>query len=51
MCAVGEVGEPFDLGRHVGQPVELGGGEQPVAGRDFGWELVGWIARHSGHRP
>ena len=29
---VGEIGEPLDLGRHVGQPVELGGGQQP-AGR------------------
>ena len=29
---VGEIGEPLDLGRHVGQPVKLGGGQQP-AGR------------------
>jgi hypothetical protein len=26
-------GEPFDLARHVGQPVKLGGGQQPVADR------------------
>ena len=38
---VAEVGEPLDLGRHVGQPVELGGGQQPVGGRDFGRKLVG----------
>ena len=41
MWALLEVGEPFDLGRHVGEPVELGGGQQPVGGRDFGRELVG----------
>ena len=29
---VAEVGEPFDLGRHVGEPVELGGGQEPVGG-------------------
>ena len=38
---VGEVGEPFGLGRHVGEPVELGGGEQPVGGPGLGWQLVG----------
>ena len=27
---VGDVGEPFDLGRHIGELVKLGGGEQPV---------------------
>ena len=27
---VREVGEPFDLGRHVGEFLELGGGQQPV---------------------
>ena len=32
---VGDVGKPFDFGRHVGQPVELGCGEQPVAGPDL----------------
>ena len=37
---VAEIGEPLDLGRHVGQPVELGGGQQPVAGGDPGRELV-----------
>ena len=40
---VGEIGEPLDLGRHVGQPLELGGGQQPVGGSDFGWELVGGV--------
>ena len=38
---VAEVGEPLDLGRHVGQPVKLGGGQQPIAGGDLGGELVG----------
>ena len=37
---VGDVGEPFDLGRHVGQPVKLGGGQQPVAGPDLCRELT-----------
>ena len=37
---VGEIGEPLDLGRHVGQPVELGGGQQPVGWGDFGRELL-----------
>ena len=32
---VGEVGKPFDFGRHVGQAQESVGGEQPVlAGKD-----------------
>src|SRR5208282_2168881 len=39
-AGVTEIGEPLDLGRHVGQPVELGGGQKPVAGRDPGRELV-----------
>ena len=35
---VAEIGEPLDLGRHVGQPVKLGGGQQPgnTGGGDFG---------------
>jgi hypothetical protein len=28
-----EVGEPLDLGRNIGQPVELGGGREPVGAR------------------
>ena len=35
-----EVGEPLDLGRHVGQAVKLGRGQQPVAGGDPGRELA-----------
>jgi hypothetical protein len=42
---VAEIGEPLDLGRRVGQPVELGCGQQPAAGGAFGRELGGW------HRP
>jgi hypothetical protein len=40
--AVADVGEPFDLGRHIGQLVELGGGQQPgnTGGVDFCRELV-----------
>ena len=37
---VAEIGEPLDLGRHVGQPVELGGGQQPVGGRDLGRKRI-----------
>ena len=32
---VADVGEPFDLGRHVGEFLKFGGGEQPVGGQDF----------------
>jgi hypothetical protein len=40
---VAKIGEPFDLGRHIGELVKLGGGEQPrnTGGRHFGWTLVG----------
>ena len=39
---VAEVGEPLDLGRHVGEAVELGGGQQPGGARgDFGRKMVG----------
>ena len=41
---VAEIGEPLDLGRHVGQPVELGGGQQP-GGRGNGNDLDGGIWR------
>jgi hypothetical protein len=42
-AGVGEIGEPFDLGRHVGQAVELGGGEQPVGGAILAgsWSSIG----------
>ena len=30
-AGVAEIGAPLDLGRHGGEPVELGGGQQPVA--------------------
>ena len=43
---VAEIGEPLDLGRHVGQAVELGGGEQPGRRGDFGWEVVGGHGQH-----
>ena len=29
-AAVADIGEPLDLGRHVGEPVKLGGGQQPL---------------------
>jgi len=46
---VAEVGEPFDLGRHVGELVELGGGQEPVGGRDFGRQRVGGVGGVGGH--
>ena len=36
--AVGEVGEPFDLGRNIGEPVKFRGGEEPFGGGDLGRE-------------
>jgi hypothetical protein len=40
---VADVGEPLDLGQHVGELVELGGGQQSrnTGGVDFGRKLVG----------
>ena len=35
------VGEPPDFGRAVGEPTELGGGEQPVGGRDWDRKRIG----------
>ena len=45
---IGQVGEPLDFGRHVGEPVELGGRQQPgnTGGGDFGRELVAVGGRH-----
>jgi hypothetical protein len=37
---VAEIGEPLDLGRHVGEAMKLGGGEQPVGRGDRGRKLV-----------
>jgi hypothetical protein len=45
-AGVTQIGESFDLGRHVGQPVKLGGGEQPVGGCDLGRDLVWGIRGH-----
>src|SRR3954469_25088690 len=47
---IAEIGEPLDLGRHVGEPVELGGGQQPGAWRDLDRKLVGAVA-HRSPRP
>ena len=39
---VAQIGEPLDLGRHVGEMVELGGGQKPgnTGGGHFGREPV-----------
>ena len=34
-------------GLQAGQPVKLGGGQQPVGGGDLGRELGGGVGRHS----
>ncbi|MGA8727178.1 MAG: hypothetical protein WB608_00395 [Terracidiphilus sp.] len=34
-AGVADIAEPFDLGRHVGEPVKLLGGQEPFAGDDF----------------
>jgi hypothetical protein len=44
---VGEIGEPLKLGRHIGEPMELGhieDAEPGATGKDFDGKLVG------GHR-
>src|SRR5207237_6064559 len=50
-AAVGEIGEPLDFGRHLSQPVKLGGGQQPSGRVDRGRQLgvglgVGWQFGH-----
>ena len=47
---VAEIGEPLDLGRHVGELVELGGGQQPV-GRGNGNGLGGKPGGGCGGHP
>ena len=46
---IGQVGEPLDLGRHVGEPVELGGGQQPgnTGGGDGELVLGHWALPHT----
>jgi hypothetical protein len=52
ICATGvriaEIGEPFDLGRHVGELLKLGGGQQPISGRDLGRKRMGRVSGHGG---
>ena len=38
--SIGEVLEPLDLGRHIGELLELSGGQQPAAGYGLGWKLL-----------
>ena len=38
---VADVGEPFDLGRHVGEFLEFGGGQQSVRGCDLDRKRIG----------
>ena len=42
---VGQIGEPFHLGRHIGELVELGRGQPSIGGGNFGRELVCGHAR------
>jgi hypothetical protein len=40
-CArVAKIGKPLDLGQHIRQAVELGGGKQPAGWGDFGRKLL-----------
>ena len=50
-AGVTEIGEPFDLGRHVGEAMKLGGGEKPGCWDDCGRELVGGVVGRAGHLP
>src|SRR3954454_3726376 len=47
---IAEIGEPRDFGRHVGQPVKLGCGQQSAGRRDLGRKLIGCVA-HRSSRP
>src|SRR5438132_14076781 len=38
-AAIGDVGEPLELRRHLCQALKLGGGQKPVAGRNLGWKM------------
>ena len=42
---IAEIGEPLDLGRHVGEPVKLDGSQRPVGGSDLGGNLIGHHGR------
>jgi Phage integrase family len=42
---VGDVGKPLDLGRHIGELVKLGGGQQPFGGGDFSGKLRHLVQR------
>jgi hypothetical protein len=48
---VADVGEPFDFGRHVGEFLELGGGQQPGRPVRFGAEADRSLPCRSWHRP
>ena len=36
---IADIGKPFDLGRHLGQPMKFGGGQQPAGRSDRRWQL------------
>jgi hypothetical protein len=43
-----QVGEPFDLGRHIGQPMKLGSRQHPrsTGGGNLGQNLIGVAGFH-----
>ena len=46
-AAIADIGEPLDLGRDVGQPVKLGGGQKPLGSGYRGQQLG--VGRGVGH--
>jgi hypothetical protein len=38
-AAISDIGEPFDLRRHICQALKLGGGQKPLGRGDLGWKL------------
>jgi hypothetical protein len=46
-AAVGNICEPLDLRRHVGQALKLGGGQQSLGRGNLGWELG--VGQRVGH--
>jgi hypothetical protein len=38
-AAIADIGEPLDLGRDLGEPVKLGGGQKALGRGDWGRQL------------
>jgi hypothetical protein len=46
-AGIGEIGEPLEFGRHLGQAVKLGGGQQPSGWSDRGRQIG--VGQRVGH--